>query len=118
MKIFLYLEHFQKSIFFPNDCAEIFKIVELTSKLKQPSYIRLTGGVNFPIVYDEDYEIEYGKFNSVFSSGDDVHIYATGSMVYHSREAGRLLKKMVFPAKFTMFIQFNLSIQIHLKRIV
>ena len=81
------------NIFSPADCAEIFKIVELTSKLKQPSYIRLTGGVNFPIVYDEDYEIEYGKFNSVFSSGDDVHIYATGSMVYHSREAGRLLEE-------------------------
>lgn len=79
------------NIFSPADCSEIFKIVELTSKLKEPSYIRLTGGVNFPIVYEEDYDIKLGEFNSVFSSGDDVHIYATGSMVYHCREAAKLL---------------------------
>ena len=80
------------NIFSPADCSEIFKIIELTSKLKQPSYIRLTGGVNFPIVYEEDYDIEFGKFNSVFSSGDEVHIYATGSMVYHCKEAAKLLE--------------------------
>lgn len=80
------------NIFSPADCSEIFKIVELTSKLKQPSYIRLTGGVNFPIVYEEEYDLEFGKFNSVFSSGDEVHIYATGSMVYHCREAAKLLE--------------------------
>ena len=54
------------NIFSPADCSEIFKIVELTSKLREPSYIRLTGGVNFPIVYEEDYDIKLGKFNSVF----------------------------------------------------
>ena len=80
------------NIFSPADCSEIFKIVELTSKIRKPSYIRLTGGVNFPIVYEEDYDIELGKFNSVFYSGDDVHIYATGSMVYHCLEAAKLLK--------------------------
>ena len=79
------------NIFSPADCSEIFKIIELTSKLKEPSYIRLTGGVNFPIVYEEDYDIKFGKFNSVYSSGHDVHIYATGSMVYHCREAAKLL---------------------------
>lgn len=79
------------NIFSPADCSEIFKIIDLTSKLKQPSYIRLTGGVNFPIVYEKDYEIKFGKFNSVFSAGDDVHIYATGSMVYHCIKAAKLL---------------------------
>lgn len=78
-------------IFSPCDCAEIFKIIELTSKLNKPSYIRLTGGVNFPIVHEEDYKLEYGKFNNIYTVGDDVHFYATGSMVYHSIQAAKLL---------------------------
>lgn len=80
------------NIFSPADCSEIFKIIELTSKLKEPCYIRLTGGVNFPIVYEVDYNFEFGKFKSVFSSGNEVHIYATGSLVYHCREAAKLLE--------------------------
>lgn len=78
-------------IFSPSDCAEIFKIIELTSKLNRPAYIRLTGGVNFPIVHEEDYQLDYGKFKNEYESGDEVHFYATGSMVYHSIQAAKLL---------------------------
>ena len=80
------------SIFSPCDCAEIFKIIELTSKLNKPTYIRLNGGVNYPVVYEEDYKLEYGKINIINKFGNDVHIYATGSMVYHCKIASEILK--------------------------
>ena len=83
----------------PSDCVEIFKVIEAASKLNSPVYIRLTGGTNFPIINTEDYNFEVGKFITTHFTGNDVHIYATGSMVFHSIEAAKLLENQGIKCK-------------------
>lgn len=74
----------------PADCAEIFKTIEAAAKLKGPMYIRLTGGVGNPPVYQEDYSFEIGKA-VILTEPSDVTFIATGTMVYESLEATKLL---------------------------
>lgn len=75
----------------PADCAEIFKVVEAAAKFKGPMYIRLTGAVNNPPVYTENYVFEIGKAISL-KEGSDVSILACGTMVYESLEAAKILE--------------------------
>ncbi|MDR1472901.1 MAG: transketolase family protein [Synergistaceae bacterium] len=75
----------------PADGAEIFKTVFAAAELKGPAYIRLTGGVNNPVVYDSDYEFSIGK-SIKLRDGDDLTIIANGTMVYHSIEAAKILQ--------------------------
>lgn len=75
----------------PADCGEIVKTVFAAAKYQGPMYIRLTGGPNNPIVYQDDYEFEIGKAVCV-REGSDVTIIACGTMVYHSVEAAKLLE--------------------------
>jgi transketolase len=74
----------------PADCAEIFKVVEAAAKFKGPMYIRLTGAVNNPPVYTENYDFEIGKAITL-KEGSDVNIIACGTMVYESLEAAKIL---------------------------
>jgi transketolase len=74
----------------PADCTEIIKAVLAASNTPDPTYIRLTGPMNMPIVYKEDYDFQIGKAVELLK-GDDVCIFATGSMVYHALDAARKL---------------------------
>jgi transketolase len=76
----------------PADCVEIFKTVQAAVKFEGPMYIRLTGAVGNPPVYSEDYAFEIGKA-VVLLEPADVTFIATGSMVYESLEAAKLLKE-------------------------
>jgi transketolase len=76
----------------PADCAEIFKTVQAAVKFKGPMYIRLTGAVGNPPVYSEDYAFEIGKA-VVLREPANVTFIATGSMVYESLEAAKLLEE-------------------------
>ncbi|BEI36599.1 transketolase family protein [Polynucleobacter sp. HIN7] len=76
----------------PADCAEIFKVVEAASKFKGPMYIRLTGAVNNPPVYTEDYQFEIGRAITL-KEGYDINIVACGTMVYESLEAAKILEE-------------------------
>lgn len=75
----------------PADCAEIIKTVEAAAAFKGPMYIRLTGAVNNPPVYTEDYEFRIGEAITL-RRGTDVSVIANGSMVYESLEAAKLLE--------------------------
>jgi transketolase len=75
----------------PADCAEIFKTVQAAVKFEGPMYIRLTGAVGNPPVYSEDYAFEIGKA-VVLREPANVTFIATGSMVYESLEAVKLLE--------------------------
>lgn len=75
----------------PADCAEIIKTVEAAAEFKGPMYIRLTGAVNNPPVYAQDYEFRIGEAITL-RHGSDVSIIANGSMVYESLEAAKLLE--------------------------
>lgn len=76
----------------PADCAEIFKVVAAAADFEGAMYIRLTGAVGNPPVYIEDYDFEIGKA-VVLRAPAAVTLVATGSMVYESLEAAKLLEE-------------------------
>ncbi|OMF49983.1 transketolase family protein [Paenibacillus peoriae] len=76
----------------PADGAEIVKTVIAAAEHDGPVYIRLTGGMNNPIVYKEEYDFEIGKAITL-KEGSDITIIATGTMVHASLEAAVLLEQ-------------------------
>lgn len=75
----------------PADGASIAKTVEKAINWNGPMYIRLTGTVNTPIIYPEDFDFEIGK-GIVLEEGSDITFIASGSMVFECLEASKILK--------------------------
>jgi len=75
----------------PADCAEIVKTVFAAADFEGPMYIRLTGAVNNPVVYKDDYDFKIGKAVTI-KEGHDITIFANGTMVYESLEASKILE--------------------------
>ncbi|MCA1939059.1 MAG: transketolase family protein [Dechloromonas sp.] len=69
----------------PADCGEIAKTVFAAASHHGPMYIRLTGSVNTPVVYQADYPFEIGKAITL-REGKDIALIATGSMVHAALE--------------------------------
>lgn len=80
------------TILSPADCAEVIKCMLAAAKTNEPTYIRLSGPVNTPIIYKDDYEFEIGKAITL-RSGNDVCLLATGSMVSQSLKAADVLEE-------------------------
>lgn len=76
----------------PSDGVEIVKSIEALCDYNGPAYLRLTGGPNLPIVFERDIDFQIGKAIEVVS-GTDIAIVASGSMVYYSVVAAKLLQK-------------------------
>lgn len=76
----------------PADCTEIIKAILAAAETPDPTYIRLTGPMNTPSVYKEDYDFQIGKAVTI-QEGDDVAIIATGSMVAQSMKTAKLLEE-------------------------
>lgn len=76
----------------PADCTETVKAITAAMQIDSPVYIRLTGTMPNPIVYKEDYDYEIGKMITV-KQGEEVIIYATGTMVYQALKASDLLEE-------------------------
>ena len=76
----------------PADSSEVAKSTFAAAKHEGPVYIRLTGSSNNPIVYSDDYNFEIGKCIKI-QEGEDITIFATGSMVSNSIKAAEILKK-------------------------
>jgi len=72
------------------DCLSAIKCVKAAHDIQGPVYVRLSGLLNCPIVYDKDYEFEVGKAITL-RDGKDVTIIATGMMVRESLDAAELL---------------------------
>lgn len=75
----------------PADCAEIAQTVFAAAHHPGPMYIRLTGGINTPVVYKDNYAFEIGKAIPL-REGGDIAIVATGSMVAQALEAASQLE--------------------------
>ena len=82
----------------PADSLETVKALEAAVKLEKPSYIRLTGSSNNPIVYSKDYKFEIGK-SIVLKDGKDITIFCTGVMVKQCLEAAKILDEKKIHAK-------------------
>lgn len=75
----------------PADCTEIIKAMLAAAQTPDPTYIRLTGPMNTPIVYKGDYDFRIGKAITL-KKGKDVCFIATGSMVARTQKAAKLLE--------------------------
>jgi transketolase len=74
----------------PADGTETTKVIKGAAEYPGPVYIRLSGTLNNPIVYTEDYPFEFGKA-VLLKKGTDVSIIATGTMVHESLVAAEIL---------------------------
>ena len=76
----------------PADCTETAKALIAAAKDNRPMYIRLSGWMNNPIVYKENYDFEIGKAITM-QEGSDIAIIATGTMVFNSIKAAKILEE-------------------------
>lgn len=76
----------------PADCSEIYKAVHAAANYKGPVYIRLTGEVNQPIIYSDDYDFQIGKAD-VLEEGNEIAIIASGAIVAQAKKALEILKQ-------------------------
>ena len=74
----------------PADCTETAKALMAAAEDKRPTYIRLSGWMNCPIVYKKDYDYQIGKAITL-KEGSDIAIIATGPMVYNSMKVADML---------------------------
>ena len=78
------------TILSPADSTETIKATIAAAEMNTPIYIRLTGTMNNPIVYQEDYMYKVGKAITL-RKGRDIALIATGTMVYSSLAAAEIL---------------------------
>lgn len=72
------------------DSLEAIKMVIAAHDVQGPVYVRLSGLLNCPMVYEKDFDFQIGKANTL-RQGDEVTIIATGMMVRESLDAADLL---------------------------
>lgn len=65
----------------PCDGIETYKVAMAVEQYNKPVYVRLTGGLNIPAVYTDDFDFQIGKINEV-RAGEDMTILAHGTMVH------------------------------------
>ncbi|NME82782.1 transketolase C-terminal domain-containing protein [Clostridium sp. SM-530-WT-3G] len=80
------------TILSPADCTETIKATFAAAEHDGPVYLRLTGIMNNPIVYKEDYEYKIGNAITL-KEGLDIAIIATGTMVNNSLEAANIIEE-------------------------
>lgn len=80
------------TILSPADAGEAVKAFEAALQIDTPVYIRLTGGIDIPLVYENYYPFFIGKSNVVIE-GEDITIFATGKMVLNAIKAIDILKE-------------------------
>lgn len=79
------------TIISPADCAEIIKTIEALINYERPVYVRLTGAVNSPIVYEEEYDFEIGKAIWI-ENPKEINIVSAGTSVGHCKAAVQMLR--------------------------
>lgn len=70
----------------PADGLETYKLTMLAAEMKEPVYLRLSGTMNNPTVYTEDYNPVIGKAIELKGDGDIAFI-STGTMVFQCKRA-------------------------------
>lgn len=74
----------------PSDPVETERIFDFALKHTGPVYIRMDNA-KFPVFHGKDHQFELGKVD-VLTSGDDVSIFAIGSVVHEAYAAAQILK--------------------------
>jgi len=86
------------NIFTPSDAVSALSIFEYASNLDEPSYIRCTGGVNTPIIYNETFDVSKG-FSSLIT-GDDILIISSGNITINALRAAEKLNDNKISTEF------------------
>ena len=81
------------TILSPADSGEAMCALETALNLNTPTYIRLSGTPNCPIVYPDPLRYDQLKSNIVFDNGTEICVCATGSMVAQCQSAAKLLEE-------------------------
>lgn len=76
----------------PADSTEVAKAVKAVYDYDGPVYLRLIGEAGSPIVNMTDYDFEIGK-SIILREGSDVTIVSSGTMVYQSLQAAKILSE-------------------------
>lgn len=76
----------------PADAGAAVKAFESALSIDHPVYIRLTGGLNNPIVYSDSFDFQIGR-SITLQHGHELVIIATGSMVFQAMEAAKIIEK-------------------------
>ncbi|MEG2341173.1 MAG: transketolase C-terminal domain-containing protein [Odoribacter sp.] len=79
------------TILSPADAGEAVKAFEAAQMCEGPVYIRLTGGLNCPIVYQKDYNFQIGKA-TILREGRNITIFAAGTMVSTALKTSEILE--------------------------
>lgn len=79
------------TIISPADCYELYKCLRAAKEFDKPVYIRLTGGVGMPVVYEEDYNYQIGQA-VVLNPINQITIVTHGTTVGHALKAVSELK--------------------------
>lgn len=88
------------TILSPADSGETAKAINAALNYNKPTYIRLSGGTNNPIVYKNDYDFKISK-GVKLEDGKDIAIIATGTMVHKALEARKKLKEQKIDCSVT-----------------
>ena len=75
----------------PADAQEAYKMAFAVMDIDRPVYIRLSGGMESPIIYKQNKDFILGKADKL-TEGTDVAIVTTGLMVSESLRAAELLE--------------------------
>ena len=86
------------TIISPADSLETVKALEAAVKSKNPTYLRLTGSSNNPIIYNKDYEFEIGK-SITLKEGKVITFFCAGTMVHQCLEAAKILESKNISSK-------------------
>lgn len=80
------------TIISPADCTEAYKALCAAADTPGPMYIRLSGPLNHPIIYKEDYSFEIGK-SIVLKEGQDITMIGTGPIISECLKAAEILEQ-------------------------
>jgi len=81
------------TIISPADCVELYKSLLAIERYERPVYLRLTGGVGMPVVYEEDYNFEIGKAE-ILRPINKITIITHGTTVGFALKASNELEEM------------------------
>ena len=88
----------------PADGMEIVKALEASLQLEVPFYLRLTGGMELPPVYQEEYDFVIGKAIEL-RSGEDIAVISQGSMVSAALKMAEQLERVAYGVRCSICIR-------------
>ncbi len=80
------------SVIVPADAHETTQVINYIAKHQHPIYVKLTRA-EFPVIYNEKYKYQFGKWDILCEGDGEIVIFACGLMVSRSLEAAIELKK-------------------------